>query len=139
MPSAEQIDLLLEISGIDRGEAILFAAALNAPDHLMIATGDKRSLTALAAASGCLHIVEGIQGKVFCVEQLVKCVIALRGFDSVKERILPNRDCDTAMKAIFGSGMLTQESNAIRALDSYIADLRQKTTNILGYEEELYS
>ena len=46
-------------------------------------------------------------------------------------KIVPARECDTAVKVAFGSGNQADLSHAIGALDAYISELRAKTGNLL--------
>jgi hypothetical protein len=132
---------LQDIEGIDGGEAILisYVSYLNQqgnPSYLL--TGDKRCLKALAN-SGMTEITQHLNHKVWCLEQLILKNIEEHGFDCVKQNIVPVRDCDTALKAAFGSGELATLEGSTEALKTYLQDLRQNTGNLLNsYPEKLW-
>jgi hypothetical protein len=126
-------DLLLmfeDIPAIDSGEAQLFAAACESSD-LLVVTGDKRSIRCLASTAACKAIARSLAGRVICLEQVVKHVIAARGFDYAKRKIVPAVDCDASLRAIFGMGLDAEEQNVGRALNSYINDLRVASGDLL--------
>lgn len=116
--------------GIDAGEAILFAATSNLTDFRLV-TGDKVSLNALACASGCEGIVQRLAGRVVCFEQLVQFCIVHHGFDPIKDKIVPARECDKALASIFGSGLAATAANVDQALNGYIGHLRSTTGLLL--------
>ena len=102
----------LKIDGIDPGERLLIAATQKAEDFYL-ATGDKRCLIALAIAkasdfSGTVpslsEIRKRLSGRVVCFEQLLKKSINHQGFEDVLAKVLPGREYDGSLKAIFGSG-----------------------------------
>ncbi|PSB01538.1 hypothetical protein [Merismopedia glauca] len=130
---------LQNIEGIDAGEAILisYVSYLNQqgdPSYLL--TGDKRCLRALANC-GIAKIVEPLHHQIWCLEQLILKNIEVHSFDLVKQKIVPVKDCDTALKAIFGSGELATLEASQVALTAYIEDLRQHTGNLLhSYPED---
>ena len=119
---------------IDQGEAILisYVSYLNAQNNTSyLLTGDKRCLRALIN-SGFTDIIAPLQGKIWCLEQLILKNIDKFGFDYVKNNIIPVNDCDVVLKVAFASELTTFE-NSINALKSYIKDLRQETGKLLNY------
>jgi hypothetical protein len=70
-------------------------------------------------------------GRVICFEQTVLRVIDGVGFDLVLERVVPARHCDTALRAVFGSGLEATEVGVRAGLRSYIDDLRKQTGRLL--------
>ena len=126
---------LSEVDGIDQGEAALtahVAQVLQKDDAVdaFILTGDKRYLRALATAELPL-VQENFVHRFWCLEQLVLLNIRKYGFEAVREKIVPVRDCDQACKVVFGSGELATESNALSALNAYIETLRDETGQLL--------
>ena len=115
---------------IDMGEATLFAASHKMSDYI-IATGDKRCLQSLAASLTCKPITTRLRGKIICFEQIVLRTIDRHGFELVKSKVILALDCDTALKAAFGSGTEANYANATDALKSYIRDLRKRTGGLL--------
>jgi hypothetical protein len=116
---------------IDPGEATLIAATFHESASLL-ATGDKRCLQALASIESLELIHEKLQGRVICLEQIICKLIEIQGFDWVLERILPNLDCDKALKSAFGSGSNSQSGTVLGTLNGYIQDLRTTSSGILS-------
>jgi hypothetical protein len=132
------IDLFNQLStfeNIDQGEAILTAYVSRflqkeRIDKAFILTGDKRYLKALAQVT--IPITESLfSHKFWCLEQLILWNIDAYGFESVRDKVVPVRDCDKALKVVFGSGELSTAANAIAALNSYIETLRKNTGDFL--------
>jgi hypothetical protein len=129
VPAAD-LQLLAKVDGIDAGEAVLYAAAVQSQDY-RLATGDKRSLRALASEVICRPIAERLSGRVVCLEQIVRESIQHCGFEHVKLKVLPALSCDTALRAAFGSGVNAAPTNVLQALDAYIAELRSLPVSLL--------
>lgn len=129
LPPEEQ-QLFDDILGIDAGEAVLFSATALFPDFLL-ATGDKNSLRALSANAACQSVCQRLAGKVICFEQIVVRIMDRFGFPVVRDKVVPVRACDTALRAVFGSGLDATEENVRAGLDSYISDLRRQTGGLL--------
>jgi hypothetical protein len=125
-----ELELLSSIPDIDTGEALLYASTY-ALQEFWLLTGDKRSLTALAASPNCQPIAARLSGKVICLEQVVIHSLSSYPFEILRSKIVPARECDTAVKVAFGSGNQTDLSHAIGALDAYISELRAKTGSLL--------
>lgn len=129
-PPEAMEDLMAEVQEIDNGELRLFAATATDAQALLL-TGDKRSLTALQANLPCAPIVSALEGRVICFEKLIGLLIKKRGFPVVQTRALAALDCDTALRAAFGSGPLTTEATASEALEAYERHLRERTGRML--------
>jgi hypothetical protein len=125
-----ELELLSSVPDIDTGEALLYASTY-ALQEFWLLTGDKRSLTALAASPNCQPIAARLSGKVICLEQVVIHSLCSYPFEILLSKIVPARECDTAVKVAFGSGNQADLSHAIGALDAYISELRAKTGNLL--------
>ena len=131
-------DLFIQISqfqGIDQGEAILtvhIAEILQKDEafQAFVFTGDKNYLRALAAVR-LPTFQEILNHRFWCLEQLILRDIQAYGFEAVRDKVVPVRECDKAIKAVFGSGALSTEPNAVDALTSYIETLRQETGDLL--------
>ena len=121
-----------DLAGIDAGEAVLFSASTHYAGSRLV-TGDKRSLIALAAAGTpvCAAVCKRLVGRVICFEQVVLRLIERLGFDSVRDRVVPARNCDTALRLVFGSGLTADESGVRDGLASYVGDLRSFTGGML--------
>ncbi len=121
-----------DILGIDTGEAVLFSATGAYADCRLV-TSDKRSLVALCSAAGevCERVRGRLQGRVICFEQTILRIIDGLGFAPVLTKVVPGRHCDTALRAVFGSGLSATEAGVREGLASYIDDLRRQTLDIL--------
>jgi len=120
---------------IDPGEAVLtvYVSQILQKDEtskVSIWTHDKNFLRALTKVD--LPIVQTIfPYRFWCLEQLILKDIDAYGFEAVRDKIVPVRDCDKAMKAVFGSGELSTPENSLATLNSYIETLRAETGTLL--------
>lgn len=121
-----------DVIGIDPGEAILFSAT-GAYSDCLLATSDKRSLFALCGATSdvCKNVCGRLAGRVICFEQVILRIVDQRGFPAILVKVVPARQCDTALRAIFGSGLSATEVGVRSGLASYIDDLRRQTGTLL--------
>lgn len=132
-PDPEEQRLFDDVVGIDAGEAILFSATA-AFGNFILATGDKRSLKALAEVEGAESVTARLSGRVICLEQIMVRIMNRYGFDLLRERVVPVVDCDTALSAVFGSGLSAVETNVRHSLNSYIEHLRGECGGLLVAE-----
>jgi hypothetical protein len=117
---------------INGGEAILYSATKHFKDFV-IATGDKRSLRALAMDSSCSAIYDRLKGHVYCLEQLVLKIIDSHGYKHVQQCIGPRCECDECLTHAFAGGKLSQSEQVCRTwLDGYVKDLRVDTKDLLS-------
>ena len=127
---------LSNLEDIDPGEATLTAYAVqflskrDAGD-VFILTGDKRYLRSFSSVGWPLLPIR-FHHRFWCLEQLVLWNIREYGFDAVRKKIVPARECDQACKAIFGSGFSSTEENAIATATGYIESLREETGILLN-------
>jgi hypothetical protein len=118
---------------IDQGEAILisYVSYFNQQgSNNYLLTGDKRCLRALINAN-FPDIIQSLNGKIYCLEQLILKNIESYGFDYVKNKVVPCNNCDTALKVAFSNDKVTQE-NSILALKNYLNELRDETGDLLN-------
>jgi hypothetical protein len=109
----EDLDESVEI---DPGEIVLLAATAVVSDFRLL-TGDKRCLRAVATHPACESIANRIRGKVVCFEQIICQIIDRSGFEHVRSKVVPVlHNCDTALRAAFGSGDLATKDNAVACL-----------------------
>lgn len=87
-------------------------------------------------AQTCKALVQSLEHRVICLEQVLREVIGKRGFEYTKHKVVPAVDCDNATRAIFGMGLDAEEVNVTRALDSYINDLRRNSGRLLWKPKE---
>ena len=138
LPYVQESDssLLAQLSkfeDIDAGEAVLVSFAvhlLKKETSAQILTGDKRFIKALAKVDS-FSIQQCLANRIICLEQIIVENINYLIFETVRTKVVPVRECDTAIKVVFGSGFDTSEVNARSALDSYIADLRNESNGLL--------
>lgn len=123
------LKLLSEVRDIGSGEAILIAGAVQTQEFLFL-TGDKRALEALTQVEACKTVVNQLQGRVVCLEQIVLKSVQ-GGFTQTQAKIASARECDTAIKVAFGSGLQATQETVEQALRHYIEDLRRKTAGML--------
>ena len=124
---------LQKIEGIDIGEAILlgYVSYLNKQNNLSyLLTGDKRCLKNLNVPE-TNQITDYLQGKIWCLEQLILKDIEIYGFNCIQEKVYPFRDCDTNLKLIFGYSRESAEQQVRGALTTEIRQLRKETGNLL--------
>ncbi len=114
---------------IHEGEATLILATRGEIDFLLL-SGDKNFMKALALIPD-RTIYNRLCGRVVCLEQFVLKLIEVKGFIWVKQRVLPERDCDGALKACFGSGEQATEANVRETLISYIKEVTDAAPNLL--------
>lgn len=128
-PDEVEHELLLKIENIDEGEAVLFASTKHLEDFI-IATGDKRALVAICKEPSCKIIYERIKKRVICLEQMILKLISTLGFETVKAKILPCVQCDTALRMAFRADY--DESQTTEGLFSYITSTNRDTGDILS-------
>lgn len=126
----DEIGILQKYEDIDDGEATLVAATKD-EESFWLTTGDKRFLRALASSPELYFIVSRLQGKVICLEQLIRQVIYTQDFQQTLLSILPARQYDTSLKSIFGSGENSTKDNVLSSLEAYIEDLIKDTNGML--------
>jgi hypothetical protein len=127
--------VLTGIEAMDVGETILYAAAYGMTDTI-VTTGDKRALRSLAGTGSARQIVQRLQARVLCFEQVILRCMEHIGFPELRHRIIATITCDTALRSVFGGGMLTQESDVRKTLTDYIEDLRAGTCGLLMSDQQ---
>jgi hypothetical protein len=129
-PINEELQILQQIEGIDPGEGVLIVATQPEPSFYLM-TGDKRCLEALATAPQLVGVRQRLEGRVVCLEQLILRLIETQEFSKILTLVLPAREYDTALRAVFGSGERATRDNVLLGLREYIQDLRSKTEGLL--------
>lgn len=129
-PVPQEFQLLSGIDSIDAGEAVLFSVTGHFDDYLL-ATGDKTSLRTLSMTAVCRPIATKLQGHVIIFEQIIQRIIANFGFRYTKQKVIPALNCDSALRAAFGSGQSALEATVLTALDAYINELRSLPVDLL--------
>jgi len=128
---ATEVGALLSVPMIDPGEATIFAATKGLAAYL-VATGDKRSLRAIAAAGGpCTNIAARLHGRVICLEQILVRLITHLGYAAVQKKV---GRCvgDTCVDHAFAGGKPSHpQAECLRWLTEYIDELRKETGPLL--------
>ncbi len=126
--STEWLDRLVGIPKIDPGEAQLFACA--AERSLIILTGDKKSLVALAAVDG---FAEALSGRLVTLEALLLALCDRLGHEAVRSAVQPiveNDKGDKTVKICFSS----RNANPREALESYFKALKSEVQPLVLWE-----
>lgn len=121
---ARQEELLQ--SGMDPGEAILFAEA-EATGGIVV-TGDKRALKNYAKVSSP---TQRARLKVVCWEQLLLRVHETQGYEALKEGCCEGLEGDGLLCLVFSSGLATHEEHALEAIRSYLNGVKGHSGDIL--------
>jgi hypothetical protein len=117
---------------IDGGEAILYGATKFLQDFI-VATGDKRSLRALASDVRCQDICNRLRGRVLCLENLLLKLIEAEGFTFVQKRVAPMCSCDDCVEEAFAGGKPNMpECETRKWLTSFVDELQQETNGLLA-------
>lgn len=120
---------------IDAGEAALFAVCPSIPESVIV-TGDKKSLTGLAAAGQidavCAALCRALNGRVFCFEQVLARILDHTGYDAIRTRLIRGRECDQGLAQWLGSGLDASESGFREGLTSYLNEARRTTASLLA-------
>lgn len=123
--------LNLSLENVDIGELILTFEAIGHENYLL-ATGDKRYLQALAQNKELEDMYRSLMGRVICFEQIIIRLVETQGFEVVRWKATSARDCDAALKAAFGSGLLADQSNVLDSLNSYINEIQESCPGLLA-------
>ena len=131
---AADIENAAQLQGlpVDAGESLLSAVVLRRGLE-KFATGDKRAVAALEQLILAQADVEGLAGRLVCLEQLF--LRLLSGIDpgAVRRAVCQCRDVDRALSICFGcaSPELAPEKSA-EGLSSYIGALRAEAPRLLA-------
>jgi hypothetical protein len=109
--NSDWLDLLTPQSGIDPGEAQLFAVA--AEKGITVLSGDKRAIQVLKNVS---EFVEPLGSRIVVLEAALLSVCRVHGTNLVQTRIGPLKMHDTMVKTVFSPGNADIEA----ALESYL-------------------
>ena len=124
---------MINYNKIDKGEATLisyFYYLNRQENNNYLLTGDKNCLRALSH-SEMTDIMEILQGKIWCLEQLILKNIEQFGFKLIKSKIYHKKDCDMNLKLIFGYSQSASENEVKDSLNSEIIRLQKETRNLL--------
>jgi hypothetical protein len=113
-------EVLAQISAspkIEAGEARLFAIAANDKD-IVVLTGDKRSILALASDPKLKAIARKLEGRIEILETIMIRLIAAKTFDFVRQQVLKVLDVDTILALAFDTQESDREGHCRDALTS---------------------
>ncbi len=116
-PGDEWLDKLASVSGIDPGEALLFAAA--AEGGLVVVSGDKRALGALKDVEGFAH---ALSGRIVVLEAILIALCDHLGTEEVRRRVARIKNLDTAFRVCFSP----ENPDPVSALQSYFRHLEDQ-------------
>jgi hypothetical protein len=122
--------LLTAVEGIDYGEAVLMECACRLPESVL-ATGDKRSLQALATAGECQATCLGLARRVITFEQVLYRLIDACGYELLRDRASPVYESDGARRRIFALGEKTPKKTALSALSLFLNEIVMATGMLL--------
>lgn len=127
--SAEELSQLGQIKEIHEGEAALIVATRSQTDFLLL-SGDKNCMRGLAEIPE--QIYKRLCGRVICLEQIILKLIEVKGFEFVRDRVLPMVSCDKALQICCGYSAPASEESVISGLTSYINNIQQQAPNLLA-------
>lgn len=130
---AANLDLLSAVSGIDYGEAQLFAMLAENPSHLLT-TGDKRGLIALACDPSLATLRSRVAGRVICLETVLRLLVDADGAASIGEPLTAAAPQHKTLQVVFSPVNMTDTARCLAALDTYIADLEQQVRSDFLYK-----
>lgn len=110
---------------LDSGESQM-VAVLIARNLLAMVTGDKRAIVALAQVG-----VKGLEGKVYCLEQVLRMIIAYSDWQAVRAKVCSERQMDMAVAMVFACHSKPSIESVSEGLESYIGNLRANAADLL--------
>jgi hypothetical protein len=126
-PSETSIGQLIQVSGIDPGEALLFA--LTAESDAVMATGDKRACIALQTSQCPLK--PSLEGKILCLETALWLLLKHLEYPRLARALTPARDYNQTLRILLSQGEDTPEESFRSGLRSYSEDLVDKVGHLL--------
>jgi hypothetical protein len=127
---------LVEGLPLDVGESLLFAIA-SLRGSMMI-TGDKRAIQSAELALPVVTWLTELAGKVACLEQVLSTLTNRLGPTSMRDAVCANTLTDKALTASFECHRVQLPAGwRPEGLSSYIADLRQRASQMLFAGESL--
>lgn len=118
-------DALAQVSGIDLGEAELFAL-LAEHDGYYLTTGDKRALVALATREEVAELRQRIAGRVICLESVLKLLVDRNGANATAQAFRALRTHRT-IGVLLSDPQARSDEVCRQGIDSYLNDLIRKT------------
>jgi hypothetical protein len=117
-PRVELLEIL-NINGIDVGEAYLLAALTDNPEYLLL-SGDKRMLEALHAASDprLVAVREAVRGRVLLFPQVLAALVGKLSLEVMEGRFRSSLCRHRTLKILFGTQRPTDPDHFREAYES---------------------
>ena len=122
VPPPEVAALLAGKDNIDPGEVQLFA--VTADEALLLLSGDKRALQAVAREDA---VVSKLAGKIVCLEAILLALCKKLGSDAVRAAVRPQERLDKVFSICFAPGTRVPEE----CLGSYLRNLQSAVTPLV--------
>jgi len=119
-PSPQSIDRISPLPGIDQGERLLLASALEIPES-SIFTGDKRCITAIGGLSA--EFLDAFNGRILCLEAAIRAIVEKNEFGLLAAKLRPGLSSDKALQSIFGTSRPADRDSVLEGLTSYLASI----------------
>ena len=117
---------------LDGGESLLLAVTVHRSVDRFL-TGDKRAIRSIEALLDTQAALTDICGRVVCLEQLVKTLLADGQFATVRAAICAGSEVDRTLSFCFScTNDVANEDSAIEGLDSHVKDLRAGASRVLS-------
>ncbi|MFN8053510.1 MAG: hypothetical protein U0Q22_18880 [Acidimicrobiales bacterium] len=138
-PSDEEIELASQLEDaaqrarlpMDSGESLLCAAVVTRSLDLLL-TGDKRAIASLERLRSSIDWLDGMSGRVGCLEQLIVALSMALGPERVADLICGAAFVDTAIRVALGCTSRKPGSAVDTVgLDSYVAAVRADAPSLL--------
>jgi hypothetical protein len=118
-------DALAGVSGIDLGEAELFAL-LAEHDGYFLTTGDKRALVAVATRKETAELRQLVAGRIICLESVLKLLVDRNGANATARAFRALRTHRT-IGVLLSDPQARSDEVCLHGIDSYLNDLIKKT------------
>ena len=119
---ADLPDELIDATGIDDGEAVLFAKACESRCHYL-ASNDKRALRTLALAGPLSRIKSLMGGRIYCLEGVLKALLRDRSPESLALAFAPLLPIDKRLQTILSPALSGSPEDCLAAAESFLAGL----------------
>lgn len=126
--SRDNLARLMSTWNINEGEALLFVEAASSRD--CVVTDDIRAIEAVNSDVSLADVKKRLSSRWLNLLELLAALIRRFGFEAIKATVVNDLNCDTAVRAIFGSGAAATAEGVNAALQHYIEDRRRKAPEL---------
>lgn len=139
-PTEDEVALAVELEeealrgglDIDPGESQLLAIA-RSRQFRFVATGDKRAIAGVEAASSSIRWLAALRQHIVCLEQVMMALTESVETAELRPKVCSAGSIDKAVRACFGcSGGNATSADICQALSSYVEHLRQVAPTMLA-------